>query len=70
MRPSSEAYDEMDFMPTIADGERVRFEIRHVRGVRRLRFQRRLRDLIGHPVTLVVVVWIVMALMLALEVWK
>ena len=70
MRSNSETFEEMDFMPSIADGERIRFDIRHVRGVRRLRLQDRMRRLISQPIALVVLVWIFMAVLLTLEVWK
>jgi hypothetical protein len=70
MRQHTEAYEEMDFMPSIADGERIRFDIRHVSGVRRLRVLGQIKRLVTSPMTMAVVVWLVMAALLAVEAWR
>jgi len=66
MRSQIETYEDLDFAPTIADGERIRFDIRHVSGVQRLRRSARVRTILKHPVALVVIIWIVMAGLLIL----
>lgn len=70
MRLHSEVYEDMDFIPSIPDGERIRFDIQHVSGVRKLRLQHKTKRLVSHPLTMVALVWLVMAVLLAFEVWR
>lgn len=70
MRQNTDSFEEMDFMPSITDGERIRFDIRHVSGVRRLRFLGRVKRLVASPMAMTLIVWLVMAALLALEGWR
>ena len=67
--PEFQTLEDFGCAPSIADDERIAFDIRHVRSVQRhLRKGRFLRAL-RHPVTLVIVTWILMAALLALEMY-
>ena len=66
--PEYDTLEDLDYAPSIADDEHVRFEIRHVSGVKRLHWGERIAGILKHPVALVVLTWVLMAALLALEI--
>jgi len=66
--PEYDTIEDLDYAPTIADDEHIRFHIRHVSGVRRLRRLGKMLEIAKHPVMLVVITWMLMAILLAMEI--
>jgi hypothetical protein len=64
-----DSIEDFDHAPVIADNEKIRFDIRHVSGVRKLRRRERLLSLVKHPVALVILTWVLMTVLLFLEMY-